>query len=115
MSNFDQKEVIQRIEKRLVELGMSKDEFYELSGVSSASFSQWNTGKHSPTPKKLAAVAKALQVSADYLLTGRQKETPFTQEGRGLNEATKYLQLNPENRAIVDALIDQLLKGQSGA
>ena len=96
MSDFDVKEVIQRIEKRLVELGMSKDEFYERSGISSASFSQWNTGKHSPTPKKLSAVSKTLQVSTEYLLTGAQKEIPRQETG----------EIGPNKRALLSEIAD---------
>lgn len=101
MSDFDAKEVIQRIEKRLIELGMSKDEFYERSGISSASFSQWNTGKHSPTPKKLSAVAKTLQISAEYLLTGEQKESP-RQETR---------EIGPNKQALLD-VIDKMSEAE---
>ncbi len=65
--------VIKRIELRLAELGMSKAEFYRASGISSASYSQWNTGRYNPSEKKICSAAEALGVSADYLLTGKEK------------------------------------------
>ena len=77
---IDVKEVIKRVEVRLAEIGMSKAEFYRKSGISSASFSKWNTGVNSPSMKKLKNVSDCLGVSLDYLLTGEQKEKPASEE-----------------------------------
>lgn len=60
--------IIKRIELRLAELRMSKAEFYAKSGISSASYSQWNTGKYCPSDTKLKAAASVLNTSVDYLL-----------------------------------------------
>ena len=59
--------IIKRIELRLTELGMSKADFYKLSGISSASYSQWNTGKYKPSESKLRGAAECLDVSFEYL------------------------------------------------
>lgn len=77
--------ILSRMEIRMAELGMSKEHFYELSGISSASFSQWNTGAHKPTKKKIGQAASVLGVSFEYLWFGEgQKEKPTTQEGSEL-------------------------------
>ena len=65
--------IIKRIELRLAELGMSKADFYKLSGISSASFSQWNTGKYKPSENKLRSAAECLGVSFEYLCGVEQK------------------------------------------
>ena len=52
--------MLSRIELRMAELNMSKQSFYEKSGISSASFSQWNTGAYKPSVKKIKSAAKAL-------------------------------------------------------
>ena len=72
--------IIKRIESRLVELGMSKAEFYGASGISSASFSQWRTGIYKPSLKKVEKAAEILGVSADYLINGTRRvtETAYT-------------------------------------
>lgn len=62
--------IIKRIELRLAELGMSKAEFYERSGISSASYSQWNTGKYNPSMAKLQQAAEVLGLDLDYLCYG---------------------------------------------
>lgn len=68
--------ILTRIEIRMAELGMSKEDFYTQSGISSASYSQWNTGAHKPTKKKLADAARVLKVSLEYLLTGENENKP---------------------------------------
>jgi transcriptional regulator with XRE-family HTH domain len=67
--------IIKRIELRLTELGMSKADFYKLSGISSASYSQWNTGKYKPSESKLRSAAECLGVSFEYLCNGVRENT----------------------------------------
>ena len=73
--------IIKRIELRIAELGMSKADFYKESGISSASYSQWNTGRYKPTEKKLASAAACLGVSLEYLRDGEETKKAPTGEG----------------------------------
>lgn len=73
--------IIKRIELRIAELGMSKADFYKESGISSASYSQWNTGRYKPTEKKLASAAACLGVSLEYLRDGEETKKAPTDEG----------------------------------
>ena len=59
--------IIKRIELRLAELGMSKADFYRLSGISSASYSQWYTGKYKPSESKLLCETSERSDYTDYL------------------------------------------------
>lgn len=70
MQIADVQAILKRIDVRLAELQMPKREFYQKSGISSGSFSQWNTGTHVPTTRKLSAAAKVLGVPLEYLLYG---------------------------------------------
>ena len=72
--------IIKRIEVRISELGMSKADFYKLSGISSASFSQWNTGLYKPSEKKLRSAAECLGVSVEYLLGQETEKAPALNE-----------------------------------
>lgn len=65
--------IIKRIEVKLIETGMSKAEFYEKSGISSASYSQWNTGLYNPSKRKLESAAKCLGTTYEYLVNGIEK------------------------------------------
>ncbi|MBQ9167739.1 MAG: helix-turn-helix domain-containing protein [Oscillospiraceae bacterium] len=74
--------IIKRIEIRLSEIGMTKAEFYEKSKISSASFSQWRTGKYKPSEKNLVKAAEVLGVSYSYLLNGveEKENAPVTDD-----------------------------------
>jgi transcriptional regulator with XRE-family HTH domain len=98
--DFDTKEVLKRIEIEIHRKKMSKKEFYEKSGVSSASYSQWNTGKHKPTLKNLVQIASVLDVTVEYLTGETNKKSPALDEGETIQ---------PRNNihAMIDALTDE--------
>lgn len=75
---IDTSSVLRRIEIRLAEIEMPKQVFYEKSGISSGSYSQWNTGMHSPSLKKLQKAALVLGVPVEYLLYG---DAPAASDG----------------------------------
>lgn len=62
--------IVNRINALLAEKGVTKREFYEACGITSASYSLWNQGKTSPRRKNLEIIAAYLNTSADYLQTG---------------------------------------------
>lgn len=118
--------MLSRIELRMAELNMSKQSFYEKSGISSASFSQWNTGAYKPSVKKIKSAAKALDTSVEYLLTGAgpgdiKKERP-AENGEALEkdlpeDIQQLLSICRQNPALASALLSvarQIKKGQAG-
>ena len=74
--------IVSRINGLLAEKGISKRDFYQDCGITSASYSLWNTGKTTPRMKNLEVIADYLETTTDYLLTGlgKKKKAP-TQEG----------------------------------
>ena len=55
------------VDSELASRGISKADFYARSGISSATLSQWRTGKYEPTADKIAKIEKCLGISfADY-------------------------------------------------
>ena len=74
--------IVSRINGLLAEKGISKRDFYRDCGITSASYSLWNTGKTTPRMKNLEVIANYLETTTDYLLTGLgEKEKAHTQEG----------------------------------
>lgn len=74
--------IVSRINGLLAEKGISKRVFYRDCGITSASYSLWNTGKTTPRMKNLEVIANYLETTTDYLLTGLgEKEKAPTQEG----------------------------------
>lgn len=62
--------IVNRINALLAEKGISKQKFYKDCGITSASYSLWNTGRTTPRKKNLDVIASYLGTSTDYLLTG---------------------------------------------
>ena len=62
--------IVSRINGLLAEKGISKRDFYKDCGITSASYSLWNTGKTTPRMKNLEIIAEYLGTTTDYLLTG---------------------------------------------
>lgn len=57
---MDGKELVREIEIRLAELGMKKRDFYALTGITSAAYSNWNTGKSQPSNPTLHKIDTVL-------------------------------------------------------
>ena len=105
--------IIKRIEIRLRELGMSKADFYNLSGISSASYSQWNTGLYKPSEKKLRSAADCLGVSYEFLRYGdaESKNAP-AENGKGdiLDDVDvafygEFKELSEDDKEIVRSMV----------
>lgn len=113
---IDTSSVLRRIEIRLAEIEMPKQVFYEKSGISSGSYSQWNTGMHSPSLKKLQKAALVLGVPVEYLLYGDApaasqgaKKAPAT-EDEGSREAVSNFISATNDRAALLAIINEATK-----
>lgn len=85
------REIIERIERELGARRIKKYDFYYGSGVSSALFSNWNTGKVKPTTAALTKVAEFLGVSLDYLITGKEHD-----DDDEINELRQIMRERPE-------------------
>lgn len=96
------KQILNRIEMELSIKGIKKYEFYEGSKVSSALYSNWNTGKAKPTMATLGKVADYLGVTVDYLING-QKENVAPQEDGESIRIREVLRERPEMRILFDA------------
>lgn len=73
---MDGKTAARIVDSELASRGISKSWFYKNSGVSSATLSQWRTGKYDPTPDKLAQIEKCLGISfSDYEKSDMDSET----------------------------------------
>lgn len=100
---IDTSSVLRRIEIRLAEIEMPKQVFYEKSGISSGSYSQWNTGMHSPSLKKLQKAALVLGVPVEYLLYG---DASAASQGAKKAPDPEIEGGSPAKKALMDALND---------
>ena len=81
-------------------------------GLSNAAATSWKKGA-TPKSSTLEKISAYFGVSTDYLLGKEAQKKPADQKADGLR-GKGYDELTPENKAIIDALLDSLLKSQSG-
>lgn len=82
--------IVARINTLLAQKGIQKKDFFSACGITSATFSQWNTGEiKSPRKKSLKRVADFLGVSVEYLLygDGAEKESAPDPKTEGVKKA----------------------------
>lgn len=70
--------VIDRINLRLTEIGMSGAELARELGLSNSIYSQWNTGKTQPSKKTLVRIEKCLDIPIQELI-------PQSKKSKGVN------------------------------
>ena len=90
--------ILARIESELTKQGITKTRFYTESGVSSSSFSQWNTGVRKLSISSVQKIANYLNVSMDYLVNGGNANVDDESM-----EIREYLRQQPEMRILFHA------------
>lgn len=60
-----------RIKKRRKELKLTQVQIKELCGISNGNLSDFENGNKTPSANSLVALSKALHVSTDWILTGK--------------------------------------------
>lgn len=67
--------MLSRIEKLIAENGMTSKKFAETLGVSVSKITDWRSGKTKPTVNDIIGISQNFNVSADYLLTGKESNS----------------------------------------
>lgn len=101
-----------RVRELRIAKGIQQKELAIDLGVTQPTVSDWESGRKIPSAKSTQKLADYFGVSIDYLLGRNEKEKPTPiPEGEPLLPP-EYEFLNPTNKAIVDRLIADLVKGQ---
>jgi len=89
----------------------SQKELGDALGVKQQLITDWKSGRVKSYMKYIDKIAEFLGVTADYLLSGEEKEVPAAISGDGLDNAfrKKLMLLTPEQRAILEAHMDLML------
>lgn len=78
--------ILDRIEALLKKAGHSKAELYEACSVSASAVSQWKSGKTNPSTKSLQNIANYLNVSYEYLISGKDQDQIQNEHYASLND-----------------------------
>lgn len=92
-----------RVCQRRQELRLTQEQVAERMDVSLQMISNLELGKKAIRPENLLKLGEVLDVSADYILSGRRSES------ENAELADKFARLSPEHRQIIGALIDSLI------
>lgn len=95
------KEIGQRIMDRRKKLGLTQEALAEKGDVTAQFVSYAEAGKRAMRPENLLKIVTALEVSADYLLTGDIIDKDL------LILANKLRRLTPSQVRIVERIIDE--------
>lgn len=71
MANVDAKLLARQIDAYLAANGITKTEFIERTGISSATLSQWRNGKYAPSEKSIEIIEDYMGMPIKALLHGR--------------------------------------------
>ena len=93
----------QRISTRRQELGLTQEQVAEQMDVSLQMVSNLELGKKAIRPENMVKLCKALNISADFVLTGRRSELESAEVAR------KFKLLSSQHQAIIGQLIDSLI------
>ena len=97
-------EIGKRITERRKKLGMTQEMLAEKGDLTPQFVSYAESGKRAMRPENVIKLAKALEVSADYLLTGDIVDKDM------LILADKLRSLSPKMLRIVENIIDECTK-----
>ena len=97
-------EIGKRITERRKKLGMTQEMLAEKGDLTQQFVSYAESGKRAMRPENVIKLAKALEVSADYLLTGDIVDKDL------LILSDKMRKLSPEMLRIVESIIDECVK-----
>lgn len=95
------KDIGLRIMERRKKLGLTQEALAEKAEVTAQFVSYAEAGKRAMRPENLMKIAAALQVSADYLLTGDVIDKDL------LILSDKMRRLTPSQLRIVESIIDE--------
>lgn len=100
MSEVNLKEIGKRIYERRRQLGYTQEELAELMNVSIQMISNLERGNKSIRIENLLKICSILNVSTDYILTGKQNELD-------IKELSDQLQkLSPRDNRMIRQIID---------
>lgn len=97
----------ERIKKARLEKGYTQSQLAEMIGVAKNTITGYETGTREPDAIKINAIAKALNVSGDYLLGTEYNWLPSSE---AMKIAHKYDRLDSAGRGLVKMVVDYELE-----
>ena len=108
--------------KLLEERGVSAYKVGKATGIAGSTFTDWKTGRSAPKQDKLQKIADYFGVTLDYLMTGEEQNSPYSDDMADLfveisrsNDVNRikrllsyYIDLNEREKDSVDSIVESL-------
>lgn len=108
--------------KLLEEKGVSAYKVGKATGIAGSTFTDWKTGRSAPKQDKLQKIADYFGVTLDYLMTGEDQNSPYSDDMADLfveisrsNDVNRikrllsyYMDLNEREKDSVDSIVESL-------
>ena len=108
--------------KLLEEKGVSAYKVGKATGIAGSTFTDWKTGRSAPKQDKLQKIADYFGVTLDYLMTGEDQNSPYSDDMADLfieisrsNDVNRikrllsyYIDLNEREKDSVDSIVESL-------
>lgn len=101
-----------RFEDLLKRKGLKVADLSRLTGLSSTVFSEWKSGKSIPKTDKLIKIAKALDTTVEYLVTGENEQANPLYTNEQIEQAMRFLDQYEAASPEIQAAILTLLKSR---
>ena len=94
---------IAKINRILARKGMTGAQLSRIIGVSSGTYSTWNTRQRKISSINLCKIAEALEVSVESLMDDAEEPNPGNKP-QDIDETAQYIKDNPEMRVLFSKL-----------
>lgn len=96
-----------RVKARRGELGLSQRKLGERCGISGSAIAQWESGQTKLSSESLMLVAKALETTPEWIMSGESKQSTAAADRKFVQMVNENLSfLDEEERADIEALIE---------
>ena len=103
-------EIGQRLKNKRIEKSMTLIELSKLTGIPNGTLSKYENNKNNPSLENFYSLSKILEVSPNWLLTG--KEDIYNLNNEEINLLKKYNILTDKNKGKVENFIDERISEQ---
>ncbi len=104
-----------RIRSVRLERGLTQDQLANSVGVSRSAVAQWETGRTGQLTGNLSRIARALEVSVEYLMYGEDKRgSAEVRQGDELALLRLYRECDPEDRQMLLRTARRLARRDAG-
>lgn len=104
-------EMGKRIKKKLTELNLKQTDLVELTGISKTAISNYILGNRIPDTKSIFLISNSLNISIEWILTGKENINDLSKEEKKIIE--KFRQLDTYHKNVADHELYKLLELQN--